>query len=259
MRPEKAQYYPLSFSSLKAFSVSPLSFIYYKARQVQTTAAMQFGTLVHRYVLEPTRWADSVVVYDGRRDMRTKAYREFCEEHEGKDILTQSEVDRVRYAGTRCLAHPLAAEVLNNCNRFEMHIEYERSGIPHRGYIDACGPAVMCDLKTTKSIAPHSMQRTVWESKYYMQSAMYLAGLAAHTGTVIDEYYIIGIENTEPFNCGVFRIDERLIQRGAVEWDNLLEEFEEWDGSVQHPGYLNPVPTLITEPSWAPAIDSPWM
>ena len=41
--------------------------------------------------------------------------------------------------------------------------------------------------------------------------------------------------------------------------DNLLEEFEEWDGSVQHPGYLNPVPTLITEPSWAPEIDSPWM
>jgi len=258
MQPDKSQYYPLSFSSLKAFSVSPLSFLHYKLKKSAPTPSMLFGTLVHRYVLEPDRYLDSVVVYEGRRDKRTQVYREFLEENEGKDVLTQAEADRVRYAGSRCLQHPLADEVLNNCIHFEMPVEFSREDIPHRGIVDACGPVVMCDLKTSQSVDPNRMQRTVYDQRYHMQAAMYMAAVGALTGSMPDEYYIIGIENIEPFNCHVFRLDDRLIQRGAAEWDALLQEWNEWDGSVQHPGYRNGAPTLITEPAWAPEIPTLW-
>ena len=64
---DKNDYLPLSFSSLKAFSRSPLAFLDYKLGPRKETAAMNFGTLVHRAILEPEKYEQTTLIWDGRR------------------------------------------------------------------------------------------------------------------------------------------------------------------------------------------------
>ena len=54
----KDQFYPLSFSSCKAFSQSPAHFVAYKERKQHETPAMRLGTAVHMAVLEPEKFGE---------------------------------------------------------------------------------------------------------------------------------------------------------------------------------------------------------
>jgi hypothetical protein len=89
----KDKYLPLSFSSLKSFDRSPLSFVHYKEGPRKETDAMRFGTMVHRAVLEPDKYQATVAVYDGRRG--TNAHKDFLQANAHKDILTVKEATTV--------------------------------------------------------------------------------------------------------------------------------------------------------------------
>ena len=228
---EKKDYLPLSFSSLKAFSRSPLAFIDYKVGKKVTTPAMQFGTLVHRAILEPDKYETSVAVTDLRRG--TKAFKEFEAENAGKDIVKTREAMDIRLIASRVMSHPFAAPMIRDCQHYEHAFTIDQCDIPHRGIIDGLGSWFILDLKTTQSVKYHDLQRTIWEQRYHMQAAIYER--AAHLlGFDVDCYFIIAVESKPPHHVQIVELEPHYIARGHLEWEKLLEQFKAWDGQARH-------------------------
>ena len=114
----KDKYLPLSFSSLKAFARSPLAFLDYKNNRKPPTPAMQFGTMVHRAILEPEKYSRTVAVYEGRR--AGNAWKDFQEQNADKDIVTAKEAMDIRLLAHRVQEHPYANEMVKQCQKFEV-------------------------------------------------------------------------------------------------------------------------------------------
>jgi len=231
MSMEKADYLPLSFSSLKAFSRSPLAFLDYKLGRKVTTPAMRFGTLVHRAILEPEKYEATVAVTDHRRG--TNAYKAFVEEHEGMDILKTREAMDIRLIANRVLEHPFAGEMIKQCTHFELPFTIEQCGVPHRGIIDGLGSWFLLDLKTTSDVSHNALQRTIWSAKYYMQAAIYerAASLMGHDP---EAYFIVAVESAAPHHVQVVELEPQYVARGHMEWERLLDRWRAWDGKSRH-------------------------
>jgi len=244
---------PLSFSSLKAFARSPLAFIEYKTNKKEPTPAMRFGTLVHRAILEPERYSRTVAIYEGQR--RGKAWKEFEAEHADMDIVTATEAMTIRQLAYRVEEHPYAGSMLKQCTKFELPFTITQCDVPHRGIIDGLGSWFMLDLKTTQSVSHYSLQRNIYDLKYYMQAAIYQRA-AALMGYDHEAYFIIAVESAAPHHVQVVELEPHYIARGHIEWENLLEQWKRWDGSVRHS--LNEDDEAgwqMDAPSWVPPID----
>ena len=244
---------PLSFSSLKAFARSPLAFIEYKTNKKEPTPAMRFGTLAHRAILEPERYSRTVAIYEGQR--RGKAWKEFEAEHADMDIVTASEAMTIRQLAYRVEEHPYAGSMLKQCTKFEVPFKMEQCDVPHRGIIDALGSWFMLDLKTTQSVSHYMLQRNIYDLKYYMQAAIYQRA-AALMGYDHEAYFIIAVESTAPYHVQVVELEPHYIARGHIEWENLLEQWKRWDGSVRHSlDEDDEAGWQMDAPSWVPPID----
>lgn len=228
---DKKEYLPLSFSSLKAFSRSPLAFLEYKLAKKEPTPAMRWGTLVHRAILEPERYEQTTVISDERRG--TNKYRELVEENPGKDILKTREAMDIRLITSRVMDHPYAGSMIRQCTNYELPFTIEQCDVPHRGIIDGLGSWFLLDLKTTTSVSHYMLQRNIYESKYYMQAAIYER--AAHImGHDPEAYFIIAVESAAPHHVQVVELEPHYIARGHIEWENLLEQWKQWDGKAAH-------------------------
>ena len=248
---DKQQYEPLSFSSLKAFSRSPLAFLDYKNGVRKETAAMRFGTLVHRAILEPERYATTTEVWEGAR--RGAAYKDFVEAHPGMDILTSKEAIDIRILSDRVLNHTYAGEMIAQCTRTELPFQIMQCDIPHRGIIDGLGKWFMLDLKTTMNVSHWSLQRTIYDMKYYMQAAIYqraaeLMGIDAQT------YFIVAVENSAPHHVQVVELEPHYIARGHMEWEKLLNMYKAWDGEIKH-NHESEEGWMMDAPGYAPTMD----
>mgnify|MGYP005999443901 CR=1 FL=1 len=227
----KDKYLPLSFSSLKAFSRSPLQFLHYKEGKRVETPAMRFGTLVHRAILEPEYYSQSVTVYGGRR--AGNAWKEFEAANEGKDIVTTNEAMDIRQLSESVLNHPYASAMIRDCTKYEVSVEFTQCGVPHRGIIDGLGSWFMLDLKTTTSVDYHNLQRTIYDAKYYMQAAIYQRA-ATLLGYDHEAYFIVAVESKAPHHVQVVELEPQYIARGHLEWEALLSQWKEWDGKACH-------------------------
>jgi len=247
---KKQQYLPLSFSSLKAFSRSPLAFLEYKNSPRNETPAMRFGTMVHRAVLEPKKYAESTVIYDGTR--RGNQWQRFQQANPDKDILTAREALDIGLVQARLMDHPLAWGLISDATETELAFEIQQCGIPHRGIIDGINSWCMFDLKVTQRVDHHSLQRTIYDMKYYMQAAIYERA-AVLNGWEPESYFIIAVESSAPHHVNVVELEPHYIARGHLEWEHLLERYEAWDGSAAHSHDEGPH-DMMDAPAWVPAI-----
>lgn len=247
MSNNKEQYLPLSYSSLKAFARSPLAFLQYKNEPRNETPAMRFGTMVHRRVLEEDTFMDTVAVYEGRR--AGGAYERFKREHAGKDILTATEMQNVQKAASSIMQHPLAAGLISDLESTELEFKIEQLGIPHRGFIDGINHWCLLDLKVTQRVDDHSLMRTIYDFKYYMQAAIYERA-ATLMGYELDSYFIVAVESAAPHHVNVVELEPHYIARGHMEWEMLLKRYKAWDGTAAHSHEQQNEAILMDAPAW---------
>jgi len=245
---DKYDYLPLSFSSLKAFSRSPLAFLEYKLAPRKETPAMAFGTLVHRAVLEPDKYETTTTIFEGRR--AGARYEDFKLENAGKDILTPREAMDIRTIAGRIHDHPFAGPLVRDCQHYEYPFTMIMEGVPHRGIIDGLSAYSIIDLKTTSKVDRMSLQRQIYDFKYYMQAAIYQRA-AQMLGFDCKAYFIVAVESAAPHHVQIVELEEDYIARGHIEWEELLTRWKDWDGKAAH-GYEDLEGYKMNAPHWAP-------
>lgn len=217
----------LSYSSLCAFKKSPNHLLQYWEGKNKITDSMQFGSLIHKLLLEPDSFNDDYAIFTGAR-RAGKAWEEFKAVNEQKQIIKMSELDDANRIVQNALFHPIFCEIMQNKVHTEKEVTWNHAGVGFKGFVDIesyiGGKTIICDIKTTTD-AGKRFQRDLIYNDYKMQAAMYLENYDVGT-----EFYIIAVETASPFNVQVYRLGFNLISQGREEYINLVDKFNRWDG-----------------------------
>tara|TARA_R100001460_G_C3555520_1_gene175455 strand:+ start:1231 stop:1953 length:723 start_codon:yes stop_codon:yes gene_type:complete len=217
----------LSYSALSQFKKSPNHLLAYWNKEFKTTDAMQFGSLVHKLILQPDTFGDDFAVFEGAR-RAGKAWQEFSQTNQDKTIIKQSELDAANNILNNAMQHDIVKTMLQNATAKELELNWQHKEVNFKGFADILttyeGKQCVVDIKTTTD-AGKRFERDLYYNDYKMQLAMYQDQFGKDC-----EAYIIAIETTTPFNVQVYKLDDSLLFKGWMDYDYLTEKFKEWDG-----------------------------
>ena len=226
---------PLSYSSLKAFSVTPNHLVSYWNKERTSSAAMVKGSLIHTLILEPETFGDVYAIWNGGR-RGTNAYKEFIAANENKEIIKPEELEEVKPIAELARKNIL----IKKLKGAEELIEWEFSGVPFKGFVDGYGEGFILDVKTTTDASPRSFLRDFVKYKYYWQAALYLhANRTLKLAGDNPDFFIIAVETSAPFNTQVYKVTPEFIDQGFKEVARAVQEFKDWDGTPGGYDYNN--------------------
>ena len=230
----------LSKHELDAFSVAPML---YKRKQEhkKTSKAMEMGTIIHSLVLEDrVEYAALPSDIDRRTKAGKEAYQQFCEQHNGKYIISGDEEQMV--LGVQEAAKPMLAELMQGCKRkvIEASMFWERGGTQCKGRPDLIvqqgDKYLIVDLKTTNGIT--GFDRNFFSLRYHWQAAWYSFGLSKVLGIPLEdvEFYFAVVDTEDPYLTQVVIPSTPLLQEAqdAIEVElakfHACQETNVWPG-----------------------------
>ena len=246
----------LSKSGLVNFLKSPEYYQWRLQNPTDPTPAMKLGTHVHTRILEPTRHRETYIVAPAI-NKRTKAgkaeWAEFQAANEGKEIVTQDEMDIVN-AMAESVGRSETASALLSGGTAEQSVFWND---PVHGFLCKCRPdylnpkyEVIIDLKTTNDISPEAFSKSVANFKYHFQAVHYLAGCEAVMPGQYGAFIFVCVESKEPYPVAVYVLDQESLNLAEVEMEPLLSRYAQCVETDTWPGPPDEV-EVISLPGWA--------
>jgi hypothetical protein len=224
---------------------SPRHYIYNRDHPSKPTAAMEFGTATHAWILTPETAADQVAVIPEDINRRTKlgkeAYEEWRKLHEGKTLVSGSDSRRIAGIAGAINKHSKAKEYLEEAEHREHSCvwTHQRTQMLCRGRPDAYGQDLVIDLKTTADAQPEAFSRAVHSYRYHLQAFAYLYGLRnLNVINATARFAFIVVERLPPYQVEVYELDPEDISRGGELYTLALQELRDcqennsWDGDT---------------------------
>ena len=235
----------ISRSELQIIAKSPLHFKYAIEHPEEPTAALEFGSAAHKFILEENdfdREYAIMPILDRRTKAGKEAYEKFVEEHEGQRTISMADMDIIREMKDAIKSNKTAAEILLNPNAI-----YEQSYFwtdPQTGEAVKCRPdcitewngkKYIVDYKTTDSCEDGHFERSCRKYGYKLQSGMYREGVFQST---LDDcgFIFVAQEKKAPYAVRVYICTEEFISQGYDQYRELLgtyhwcKEHDNWFG-----------------------------
>ena len=239
---------------LEWLNTSPLHYRYMLEQPRESTDAQDLGTALHMAVLEPALFEEAYVLEPldvaplNAKPRATNAYREAVAalQEGGRTVLREDVMEKVRAMADAVRGHEHAAALLARAPERELTMVWEYGGRLCRGRADMLGDRVVGDLKTTRSLKDFSPW-VISKFGYHRQAAFYELGLRA-LDRKIEHYFLVAVENVEPFDVGVFALENAARIAGFMHNEYLLQRLNECETSGRWPGmYPTVVPGTITD------------
>ena len=226
----------VSNSMLNHLSKSPEYFRFMMDNPQPATPAMKFGSAVHMNVLQPEKFNKCYAV-SPKFDKRTKQgkvdYAEFVKNNKLKTVISEQDFELLEQMSLKLMKDETVKRLLSR--GLKEHIiawENEEYEVECKGMIDCYRPncQMIVDLKTTQDSSYNGFANSVRKFKYHKQAAFYLDALRAQ------EFYIVAIEKSPPFNINIIQIGDDLLDKGREMYNQELEiynycmEHDYWPG-----------------------------
>jgi len=241
----------VNWSSLKFMQKSGLHYLANKAAQDKDTASRMTGRTVHTLTLEPDRFDQDYAVYEGG-DRKGKEWEKFKAANVGKTILKPGELVGSRSAADAVRRHPVARRLLDGC-RFEQNVTWTdpETGLLCKMRGDFLNPdlCILGDLKTTDSVDPIRFGRQAGKLGYHGQFGHYVNGCVHGLGWTPKKCAIVAVEAKDPFDVGVFILDEDDIAKAREEVARLMLALAECRDTDVWPGQC-PDEAKLELPGW---------
>jgi hypothetical protein len=243
----------VSASHLHAIAQSPYHywarFLDPDRKQVEPTAAMRLGTLVHCAVLEPDELSKRYGVCLPRN---TKAGKEMAAEMEaaGIEAVTASDMALATAMAASVRSHQEAAMLLR-AGRAEQSFWWDD---PTTSLRCKCRPdwyngTTVVDLKTTTDASPAGFAKSVATFRYHVQASHYLAGLHG-----AERFVFIAVEKSYPYAVAVYELDADALSIGSQLQKRDLQLIADCRSISEWPGYGNTC-QMLSLPKWALSIE----
>lgn len=217
----------LSSSSLKLMNKCPREFYkrYIKGEEVEnlSSAAMQFGTLVHSIILEPDLFDTEYAVYEGGVK-RGKEYEAFKEVNQDKIIISQSQLSKATLLKDVTEENKHAMSLLKGGTP-EQTLCVELDGVKIKVRTDYLQGNKIVDVKTTGTgVSYEEVQGAIMKWDYALSAALYSDAFTTFTGEKHDFYFVF--LGKSPMGCEVYKASESMLEHGRKKYKAALEKIK---------------------------------
>ena len=225
---------------------------YFVTREISQAAdsnPMRKGTALHTAILEPDRFDGMVVTFPAdllasNGAVSTKEAKAFRAEHEAAGRVVLKEADAAKVRSMAESVKRVCGEWLEMPSRKEHSIYWtdEETGLAMKMRLDLLivgSTPVIFDLKSTADASPFAFKRICETMNYGIQQQQYIDGVQSVMG-IAPRFYFIAIEDSHPFACAIYELDEGSVRRerdyrrkllgdlrDCIETNNWAEPFEQ--------------------------------
>lgn len=181
-------------------------------------------------------------------DFRTKAAREARDAAyaAGRTPLLQKDMDAIEAVAD---AVPEHIRDWFTGGTAEVALLWDNDGTLIRGQIDYLRDDAIVDLKTVRATDTRTLQRQIYDLRYYLQAAIYRTAYGELTGNWLP-YYIVAIDLTAPHLSRAVEITDTYLEIGRADLDRAIGIYIDCTERGEWPAY-DPEPAPINPPPWA--------
>lgn len=234
MTQEEYRAYPaVSRSDLFKLKKSPLHYKYATEHAEEPTAALNFGSAAHKYILERDDFGSEFAVAPNI-DRRTKdgkaVWAEFVESAENKTVISQEDFEKIKEMAKAIEAHPIASDLIKGQHEVSLFWVDEQTGEeckvrPDCIHKDQRGVLIV-DYKTTASVGDGDFEKSCRKYGYKLQSGMYREG---YFQNFLEDagFAFIAQEKEAPYAVRVYVCTDEYMNEGFDEYRALLGLYHE--------------------------------
>jgi hypothetical protein len=181
--------------------------------------AMRLGTLVHKRLLEPARYAAELFIvpknapddapWDMRKKAHKQAWKDMLDAHGADDAVDDALAETVELIAASVLGNWHARTLLMKAGEPEFPIFWtdQETGLDLKCMVDWWSKPFPIDIKTTRNPAPDSFAKDCVTLGYHRKRAHYMAGIQAFTGEDLPLVHL-AVGNQPPYACCPYEIDD---------------------------------------------------
>lgn len=175
---------------------------------------------------------------------------QWAEEQRASGLVPVSPADiaTVDAMAESVLAHVEARHVLETVAGREVSIFVDVDGVPMRARFDIYDGTNAADLKSARDASPKGFNRAVGSYGYHIQDRWYGDAHTAVTGTELESFKFLVVENTAPYLVGVYDLDFMWEDIAKERTKRARELYRACTESGVWPGYQS---ATLTPPTWA--------
>jgi hypothetical protein len=173
----------------------------------------------------------------------------------GKTALKPDDYERLQKMATAVAQHPTASRLLSGGRaEVSMFSIDPETGVRVKGRMDYLQAArnIITDYKTSDDASFEAFQRSIATYGYHWQTAYYTdlyAQLAQVKASEVIFAHIVG-EKDEPFPLAVYTLDEASIEKGRMDYREMLRRYAECERTGTWPAYDQGIMNTAL-PSWS--------
>jgi len=220
------------------------------------TPAMKFGSMCHKYCLEPQLFQGSYALLDDKRTKAGKATALALQE-KGIETFTTPEMDTLTGIYKALCNNEFANKyIISDTLRDTRGLaeqsywwKHRETGLQCKCRCDYLIDDMVIDLKTTgeSGASPDVFTRTISSFKYHLQAAHYLQGTGAK------RFIFVAVEKVFPYSVGIYELSPHFIERGYELQEKALSDIKAAQDSGIWAGYTDQAPEgikTLTPPKW---------
>lgn len=173
----------------------------------------------------------------------------------GFTIVSPDDAAKGNAMAEAVLKHETAKPLFEVAAHREVSVFAEVDGVPMRARFDALSDETRngvygVDLKTTTDATKHGFERAVASYGYDVQVAHYDDTYRASEGRPVDEFFIVAVEKSGPFEVGVFKLPDVWLDMGRTKAATARRIYRDCiDITGDWPGY-DPQIQVLDPPTW---------
>lgn len=215
--------------------------------------ALRFGSLCHLLTLQPEEFGGQYAMTDlSLATKEGKAWKAGLSE--GVSIIKSADYEKAQMMADAVRDHPQARMLFGGEGyTAEQAIYWTLDGVACKAKPDIVaevhGRRYIADLKTTESVNPEAIQKSIAKWGYHRQAAWYLSGMEA-VGKPCDAFIFIFVEKAFPHLVTMCQLDEAALEKGMGECLRAVSILKDCQASNTWPCYTREIITLGL-PKWA--------
>ena len=243
----------LNASLLKIGAAKSILHMRYAASHpTEPTDAMQFGTLVHAAILEPSSFAAGLAIWTGGR-RAGKEWEQFNDDNAGKMIVRPDELNSLMQLSAAVHAKPLAHRLIAE-SEHEVVIQWESPAYGKaKARLDGLlKDGTFFDFKTTGKITEFAKQVS---NGYDLQMGWYREGLDTIKPIKRRKGYFIVCETSAPYDVAVYQIPPNVLQVGFEKALRVAADYRQCERTGVFTGVQPVEGGKLEMPTWYASAD----